>query len=133
MRNRTFIVMTFEMLADSAISDCDELLKTNPAVPVGSRAEQARSAYPGKPFPTNSSTMKALVLAHGHHRANAGLKAATMLRLVCRAGSPLLSELETLFDFGYYNYAVPDSTENESQPFPMSPVFPALSPPFFVP
>jgi hypothetical protein len=28
---------------------------------------------------------------------------------------PLLTELETLFDFGCYNYAAPDGAENESQ------------------
>jgi hypothetical protein len=27
----------------------------------------------------------------------------------------LLTELETLFDFGCYNYAAPDGAENESQ------------------
>jgi len=28
---------------------------------------------------------------------------------------PLLTELETLFDFGFYKYAAPDGAENESQ------------------
>jgi hypothetical protein len=28
---------------------------------------------------------------------------------------PLLKELETLFDFGFYKYATPDGAENESQ------------------
>jgi hypothetical protein len=38
------------------------------------------------------------------------------------------TELETLFDFGFYNYAAPHGAENESGPFP--PVFPALPPAF---